>query len=86
MIEVKIVIGFGVLNVGISKVYGVLLGDEGILEVKKVYGWNYEEKFFVFEEVIVCFKEIIGECGEKVEIVWNELFVFYKVEYLEFVK
>lgn len=29
MIEVKIMIGYGVLNGGINKVYGVFLGEEG---------------------------------------------------------
>ncbi|MBC1333648.1 transketolase, partial [Listeria booriae] len=83
MIEVKTVIGFGAPNAGTSKVHGAPLGDEGILEAKKAYGWNYEEKFFVPEEVTARFKETIGERGEKAEAAWNELFASYKAKYPE---
>ncbi|EAG6776003.1 transketolase [Listeria monocytogenes] len=86
MIEVKTVIGFGAPNAGTSKVHGAPLGDEGILEAKKAYGWNYEEKFFVPEEVTARFKETIGERGEKAETAWNELFASYKAEYPELAK
>ncbi|EAD7922724.1 transketolase [Listeria monocytogenes] len=86
MIEVKTVIGFGAPNAGTSKVHGAPLGDEGILEAKKAYGWNYEEKFFVPEEVTARFKETIGERGEKAEKAWNELFASYKAEYPELAK
>lgn len=61
LIEVKIVIGYGVLKEGIFFVYGVLIGEEGIIVVKVVYGWEYFD-FIVLEEVVVCFKEMmIGE-------------------------
>lgn len=86
MIEVKTVIGFGAPNAGTSKVHGAPLGDEGILEAKKAYGWNYEEKFFVPEEVTARFKETIGERGEKAEAAWNELFASYKAKYPELAK
>lgn len=86
MIEVKTVIGFGSPNAGTSKVHGAPLGDEGILEAKKAYGWNYEEKFFVPEEVTARFKETIGERGEKAESAWNELFASYKEKYPELAK
>ncbi|MCH2732003.1 transketolase, partial [Listeria monocytogenes] len=79
-------IGFGAPNAGTSKVHGAPLGDEGIFEAKKAYGWNYEEKFFVPEEVTARFKETIGERVEKAETALNELFASYKAEYPELSK
>lgn len=54
LIEVKIVIGYGVFKEGIFVVYGVFFGEDGIKMVKEVYGWDYLD-FIVFEEVVVCF-------------------------------
>ncbi|WP_099221362.1 transketolase [Listeria costaricensis] len=86
MIEVKTVIGFGAPNAGTSKVHGAPLGDEGIKAAKAAYGWEYEEPFFVPQEVYDRFKETIQTRGAKKEALWNELFEEYQAKYPELAK
>ncbi|WP_239254845.1 transketolase [Listeria ilorinensis] len=86
IIEVKTVIGFGAPNAGTSKVHGAPLGDEGIKAAKAAYGWEYEEPFFVPQEVYDRFKETIQTRGAQKEAAWNQLFEQYQVKYPELAK
>lgn len=86
LIEVKTVIGFGAPNEGTSKVHGAPLGAEGVKEAKKNYGWNYEEDFYVPEEVKVRFHEKMVEAGSKAQAEWEEKFTAYEKEYPELAK
>lgn len=84
LIEVKIVIGYGVLiKVGSFVSYGVLFGEKEVNGVKEYYEW-VEEFFIVLVEVCDYLRNY-KVCGEKLEGVWNIMFVNYKKEFLEFV-
>lgn len=87
LIEVKTVIGFGSPNKsGKSDVHGAPLGPEEVELTKKNYNWNYEEDFYVPEEVYDLFKKYVLEPGAKKEQEWNELFQSYKMEFPELAK
>ena len=78
LIEVKTVIGYGSPNKGgKSDSHGAPLGKDEIKLVKEHYGWNYEEDFYIPEEVKAYFAEL-KEASEKKEQEWNELFARYE--------
>ncbi len=78
LIEVRTIIGFGSPKVaGSNKAHGNPLGIEEAQATKQVYGWNYEEDFFVPEEVKSHFEELKQKGIEK-EREWKELFSSYK--------
>jgi len=77
LIEVKTVIGYGSPNKGgKSDSHGSPLGKDEIKLVKEHYNWNYEEDFYVPEEVKEHFAGL-KEAAEQKEQVWNELFAHY---------
>ncbi|WP_028390356.1 transketolase [Bacillus cihuensis] len=81
LIEVKTVIGYGSPNKGgKSDSHGAPLGKEEMKLVKEQYGWNYEEDFYIPEEVQSYFAEL-KEASEKKEQEWNELFARYEKLY-----
>lgn len=81
LIEVRTTIGFGSPKVaGTNKAHGNPLGAEEAKETKKVYGWEYEEDFYVPEEVKAHF-EALKQNGVQVENKWDELFKAYKAAY-----
>lgn len=83
MIEVKTVIGFGSPNKsGKNASHGAPLGEDEVTATKKAYGWDYEEKFFIPDEVKENFASV-KEKGAASEKEWNELFASYKKEYPE---
>ena len=53
------------------------LGKDEIKLVKEHYGWDYEEDFYIPEEVKAYFAEL-KEASEKKEQEWNELFARYE--------
>lgn len=63
--------------------HGEPLGEEEIALTKKAYGWNYEEKFFVPDEVRENFRSGIGKRGTKLNDDWNARFAEYKKEFPE---
>ncbi|OAH58111.1 MULTISPECIES: transketolase [Bacillaceae] len=78
LIEVRTVIGYGSPNKGgKSDSHGSPLGKDEIKLVKEQYGWNYEEDFYIPEEVKSYFAEL-KEASEKKEQEWNELFARYE--------
>ncbi len=63
--------------------HGEPLGEDEILLTKKAYGWNYEEKFWVPEEVRENFRQGIGRRGAELNHLWNKQFAEYKKQFPE---
>lgn len=83
IIEIRTIIGFGSPKVaGTNKAHGAPLGIEEAKETKKAYDWNYEEDFFVPEEVKQHFSKIQLK-GSELESEWNQLFNQYREAYPE---
>ncbi|MED4227436.1 transketolase [Neobacillus cucumis] len=81
LIEIRTIIGYGSPKVaGTNKAHGNPLGAEEAKATKQAYGWNYEEDFFVPEEVKAHFAEL-KQRGIRKEEQWNELFRSYKAAY-----
>ncbi|MFL0405453.1 transketolase [Bacillus nitratireducens] len=86
IIEIRTIIGYGSPKVaGTNKAHGNPLGVEEAKATKQMYGWNYEEDFFVPEEVKAHFAEL-KQKGMGKENKWNQLFGFYKEIYPELAK
>lgn len=86
IIEIRTIIGYGSPKVaGTNKAHGNPLGVEEAKATKQVYGWNYEEDFFVPEEVKTHFAEL-KQKGMGKENKWNQLFSFYKEAYPKLAK
>lgn len=78
LIEVRTIIGYGSPKVaGTNKAHGNPLGVEEATATKQVYGWNYEDDFFVPEEVKAHFNELKQKGIEK-ENHWNQQFNLYR--------
>jgi transketolase len=76
-------IGFGSPNKqDTSEAHGSPLGEEEVKLSKKNLGWNYEETFFIPQEVKDYFKEVKVR-GGKQEVEWQKLFDDYKKKYPE---
>ncbi|MGE6833510.1 transketolase [Priestia megaterium] len=81
LIEIRTIIGFGSPKVaGSNKAHGNPLGLEEAQATKQVYGWDYEEDFFVPEEVKSHFEEL-KQKGMEEEKGWKQLFNAYKEAY-----
>ncbi len=76
-IEIKTKIGFGSPAEGSEKAHGSPLGKEGTKVLKDNLSWDYEEEFFVPEEV----KEYMAERLEELEALeesWNKAYKTYE--------
>jgi len=81
LIITKTHIGFGSPNKqDTSSVHGSPLGDEEIKLTKKNLGWEYEESFFIPDEVKNLFEEAKKK-HQQDEEEWNKLFAGYKKKY-----
>lgn len=81
IIEIKTVIGFGSPNkAGKASAHGAPLGEEEVKLTKQNLGWNYDEEFFVPEEVKQNINEIKVGLAEK-ENQWNEKIKTYSEKY-----
>ncbi|MBT2724865.1 transketolase [Bacillus sp. ISL-46] len=86
LIEIRTTIGYGSPKVaGTNKAHGNPLGAEEARATKQVYGWQYEEDFFVPEEVKAHFEEL-KQRGISQEQQWNALFQSYQETYPELAK
>ncbi|MDQ0350715.1 transketolase [Alkalibacillus filiformis] len=84
MIEVKTVIGYGSPNKsGKADSHGAPLGEDELKLAKEHYGWDFEEDFFIPEEVKEDFATKVKQRGEEAENKWNELLDQYKKAYPE---
>ncbi|WP_338470766.1 transketolase [Niallia sp. XMNu-256] len=83
LIEVKTTIGYGSPNKSGSSVsHGAPLGTDEVKLTKSFYGWNFEEPFYVPEEVREHYNTFV-EAGKTKEQAWNDLFANYKEAYPE---
>lgn len=83
LIEVRTIIGYGSPKFsGTNKVHGAPLGAEEAQATKKAYSWDYEEDFYVPEEVRAHFEQL-KQFGVQAEERWNELFSSYEEAYPE---
>ncbi len=83
LIIVKTQIGYGCPNkVGKASAHGEPLGEDNIKATKEFLGWNYEEDFYVPDEVKANMAELIS-AGEAKEAEWNKLFAEYSAKYPE---
>lgn len=81
LIEVKTTIGYGSPNKGgKSDSHGSPLGKDEIKLVKQQYNWEYQEEFYIPEEVKLHFKEL-KDVSNKKELAWNDLFEKYEQAY-----
>ncbi|MDF2858243.1 MAG: transketolase [Neobacillus sp.] len=83
LIEIKTTIGYGSPNKsGSSACHGAPLGKEETKVTKAYYEWEYEEPFFVPQEINIHFSQF-AESGQEKEYAWNILFAAYKNAYPE---
>lgn len=81
LVEVRTIIGFGSPKVaGTNKAHGNPLGAEEAAATKEVYGWDYEDDFFIPKEIKAHFDEL-KQRGSETEQQWNQLFCSYKEAY-----
>lgn len=81
LIKINTEIGYGAPNKqGKASAHGEPLGEEEIVLAKKNLGWEYEEAFFVPDEVKTHATQIIA-AGEKAEADWNAMFKAYSEKY-----
>lgn len=74
-------IGYGSPNKqDTAAAHGAPLGVEEVKLTKKNLGWNYDEEFFIPEEVKNHFAGI-KDCGKEAEEIWNKQFEEYKKMY-----
>ncbi len=73
-------IGFGSPNkAGKEECHGAPLGEDEIALTRKALGWEYDEPFFVPDEIYAAWD--CTERGAADEQAWNELFAAYAKEY-----
>ncbi|QGQ45257.1 transketolase [Metabacillus sediminilitoris] len=83
IIEIRTIIGYGSPKVaGTNKAHGNPLGLEEAKATKQSYKWEFEEEFYVPEEVKAHFQEL-KQKGIGKENQWKELFHSYKKAYPE---
>jgi len=86
LIIVTTEIGYGCpAKQGKASAHGEPLGEENLACTKKQLGWEYDEPFFVPEEVRAHMETIIAK-GQKAEEEWNALWESYAKEYPELAK
>lgn len=83
LIEIKTVIGYGSPNkAGSNSSHGAPLGEEEVKATKANLGWDYEEDFYVPDEVkknMESIKNVLSDEAKK----WDKLYNEYKTKYPE---
>jgi len=77
LISIKTTIGFGMPTQGTRKAHSDAPGEDAVKETKRTLGWNYEEDFYIPEEVLNHFRNAV-EKGEQLENEWNALAAKYR--------
>lgn len=82
-ITIKTEIGYGCpAKQGKASAHGEPLGVENVAALRETLGWEYQEPFFVPEEVYKHFGKIAEQKAD-VEAAWNVMFAAYCEEYPE---
>jgi transketolase len=83
LIEIKTVIGYGSPNkAGSNASHGAPLGADEVEATKKNLGWNYDESFFVPDEVKASMAELSAKLEDE-KTAWDKLYAEYKKAYPE---
>lgn len=82
LIEVKNIIGFGTTDAGTNNVHSDPLGKEGISYLKEQIRWEYEEDFYVPEEVVNFKDKYLKEANDKYQA-WLDKKAEYREKYSE---
>jgi transketolase len=83
LIEVKTVIGYGSPNkAGTSDSHGAPLGDDELAATKKNLGWNYDESFYVPDEVRENIKPVAERLVNEAKA-WDAMYNEYAEKYPE---
>ena len=86
LIEIKTVIGHGSPNkAGSNSSHGAPLGEDEVKATKANLGWNYDEDFFVPDEVKANMAEVKNNLVKEAEK-WDKLYNEYKEKYPELAK
>ncbi|CAG8469165.1 13581_t:CDS:10 [Acaulospora colombiana] len=80
LIKIRTTIGIGSKDQGTEKVHGSPLKHEDIVEVKKKFGFDPEQHFFVPNSVYEYYAQF-REKGARAEVRWNKLLEDYGSEY-----
>ncbi|KAI9016383.1 transketolase [Phycomyces nitens] len=80
LIKIRTTIGFGSEFQGEEKVHGSPLSADDIIQLKKKFGFNPDEKFVVPQEVYDFYHKIAHR-GARAQEEWNSLFDRYSEEY-----
>jgi len=80
LIKVKTTIGFGSKMAGTEKVHGAPLGPDEVAVVKKKFGFDPEQHFYVPEDVRK-FYDGVRDRSAKSEADWNAMFSKYSAQY-----
>ncbi|KAJ2128480.1 Transketolase [Coemansia sp. RSA 921] len=76
IIKITTTIGYGAAKAGSAGVHGAPLGADSLAAVKKLFGFNADQKFVVPEDVYKYYGERAAQ-GAQTEKVWNELLAKY---------
>jgi len=83
LIKIRTVIGYGVpAKAGTAGVHGEPLGEENVRALRRTLGWEYDEPFYVPEEVYRHYGELAKK-GAAAEEAWNRMFEEYSRKYPE---
>eukprot|EP00457_Paulinella_chromatophora_P002280 gb/GEZN01002284.1/.p1 GENE.gb/GEZN01002284.1/~~gb/GEZN01002284.1/.p1 ORF type:complete len:682 (+),score=109.28 gb/GEZN01002284.1/:31-2076(+) len=80
IISLKTVIGFGAENEGTHDIHGTPLGDKGVAFLKKKFGFNPQQHFYIAPDVAAVFQKKKSE-GEDKERKWMAKFAEYAVKF-----
>ncbi|CAD1810842.1 transketolase [Candida parapsilosis] len=80
LIRLVTTIGYGSELAGTGKVHGAPLAADDIKQLKKSWGFDAEEQFFIPDEVANYFAEKVEE-NKKEQQAWEKLFSEYKAKY-----
>ncbi|CAO3625050.1 unnamed protein product [Cunninghamella blakesleeana] len=82
LIKIKTTIGYGSLHEGEEKVHGSPLSDDDIIQLKKRFGFDPKEKYFVPQQVYDFYGAIAAR-GEKLNKEWDQQLELYNEKFPE---
>lgn len=85
LIIMKTIIGYGSAKQGTNAVHGAPLGEEDGKRAKHSYGFDYDETFYVPDEVYKDFEKHVAKRGLRENIKWNNLVSKYHDEYKDLI-